>query len=98
MTVTQVLTNAHIIGTSTPTDIVTPTYTAQIQTTATGSFAAATVATTPAPTISGAYTTIQVTGLTASTAYNALKVTATAATGGRSVTSAASASFTATSA
>lgn len=82
----------------TPTDIVTPTYTAQIQTTATGSFAAATVATSPVPTISGAYTTIQVTGLTASTAYNSLKVTATAAAGGRSVTSAASASFTATSA
>jgi hypothetical protein len=82
----------------TPTDIVTPTYTAQIQTTATGAFASATVASSPAPSVSGAYTTLTVTGLTSSTSYNALKVTATAATGGRAVTSASSAPFTATSA
>jgi hypothetical protein len=79
----------------TPTDLTSPTYTVSLQTTASGTWTNGTVGT-PSPSVSGAYTTITISGLTASTSYNALKITATAGT--RSVTSAPSASFTATSA
>ena len=79
----------------TPTNLTSPTYTVSIQSTASGAWTSGTV-TTPTPSVSGAYTTITIGSLTASAVYNSLKITATAS--GRSVTSAPSASFTATSA
>jgi hypothetical protein len=77
----------------TPADIVTPTYTVALQSTAGGPFTAGTVGT-PAPVASDGFTTISVTGLTASAVFNALQVTATG--GGITATSPVSASFTAT--
>jgi len=57
----------------TPIDVTSPVYTAQIS--QAGAFSAGTVA--ASPTVSGAFTTIQLTGLTASTLYDGVQVTAT---------------------
>jgi len=75
-------------------DLVSPTYTAQTQATSGGSWTNATV--TGSPTVSGGFTTIQITGLTASQVYNAVQVTGTG-TGSVVAVSAVSAPFTATS-
>lgn len=78
----------------TPTDFASPpTYTVQLQATAGGSFVAGTVST-PSPSISGAFTTVTIGSLTASQAYNALRLTATG--GGVTSTTPSSAPFTAT--
>jgi hypothetical protein len=77
----------------TPLDLTSPTYTVALQTTAGGSFTAGTVGT-PAPSVSGGFTTITITGLTAATTYNALQVTVTG--GGLTATSPVSAPFTST--
>lgn len=74
----------------TPTDVASPVYTAQIQ--QGNTWAAATVA--PSPTVAGGFTTIQLTGLTASTAYGGVQVTATS--GETTVTSPVSNAFTST--
>ena len=80
---------------TTPAGLVAPiTYTAQKQLTSGGSFSAATLQSTSG-TVSSGTTTLTVTSLTASTAYNAFTVTATDSTS-VSVTSAASNSITST--
>lgn len=77
----------------TPIDVVSPTYTATTQLVAGGALTSATVA--ASPTVSGGFTTIQLTGLTASTVYNAVQVTATG-TNDITATSPLSNSFTST--
>jgi hypothetical protein len=77
----------------TPLDITSPTYTVAIQSTSGGSFTSGTV-TTPSPSASGGFTTITIGSLTASTTYNALKITASG--GGITATTPPSAPFTAT--
>jgi hypothetical protein len=77
----------------TPLELVSPTYTVQTQLTPGGSFTTATVGT-PSPVASGGFTTITITGLTATTDYNALQVTVTA--GGVTATSPVSAPFVST--
>jgi hypothetical protein len=74
----------------TPIDITDPTYTVTIQSTAGGSFTSGTVS--GSPSVSGAFTTITISDLTASTAYNAIQVTATG--GDVTATSLVSAPFT----
>lgn len=76
----------------TPIDLSSPTYTVALQETANGVFTAATLS--GSPTVSGSWTTITISGLTASQLYNAAQVTATA--GATTVTSPVSAPFTAT--
>ncbi|BCP29608.1 fibronectin type III domain-containing protein [Mycobacterium intracellulare] len=76
----------------TPADLTDPTYAVALQETEGGAFAAGTLS--GSPTVSGAWTTLTVSDLTASQAYNALQVTATS--GEETVTSPVSASFTAT--
>lgn len=78
----------------TPLELTSPTYTVATQLTPGSSFSSATVSSSPAPTASGGFTTITISGLTASTVYNALQVTVTA--GGVTATSVVSAPFTAT--
>jgi hypothetical protein len=78
----------------TPAALTSPTYTVSLQSTAGGSWSAGTV-TTPSPSNSNGWTTVTIGSLSASTAYNALKITATAS--GESVTTPPSAPFTSTS-
>jgi hypothetical protein len=79
----------------TPAGLVAPiTYTATLQTTSSGSFTSATLSN-DTGTVTGGTTTLSVTSLTASTSYNAFKVTATDANS-TAVTSAASNSITTT--
>jgi len=83
----------------TPIDLTSITYTAQLQTTAGGSWTAATVGTSPGPSTSGGWTTVPITGLTASQTYNSLQITATGTFNGQSgtvITGPPSAPFTAT--
>lgn len=79
----------------TPVELTSPTYTVALQSTAGGSFATGTVGT-PAPSASGGFTTINISGLTSLQEYNALQVTVTA--GDFTATSPVSAPFTATTA
>ena len=74
----------------TPIDVTSPVYTAEIS--HAGVFSAATVA--ASPTVSGGFTTIQLTGLTASTLYDGVQVTATGSN--LTVTGPVSNSFTST--
>lgn len=67
----------------TPLDITSPTYTASLQTTPTGSFTSGTVG---SPTVNGAFTTVTLSALTAATSYNAVQITATGTLDGGSVT------------
>lgn len=76
----------------TPADLTNPTYAVALQETAGGAFTAGTLS--GSPTVSGAWTTIKISGLTASTTYNAAQVTATS--GEETATSPVSAPFTAT--
>lgn len=78
----------------TPADLTNPTYTVTVQETEGGAFTAATSG--GAPTVSGGWTTIPISGLTASTTYNAAQVSATNQAGTETVTSPVSAPFTAT--
>lgn len=75
----------------TPIDLTDPTYAVALQQTANGAFTAATGA---APSVSGKFTTVQISDLTASTLYNAVQVTAT--DGDTTITSPVSAPFTST--
>lgn len=59
----------------TPIDVLTPVYTVQSQLVLNGPFVSASVGT--PITVSGGFTTVPITGLTASTMYNAVQVTAT---------------------
>lgn len=76
----------------TPIDIESPVYTVALQQTAGGAFTAATLS--GSPTVSGNLTTVTISGLTASTQYNAAQVTATGTNA--TVTSPVSAPFTST--
>lgn len=76
----------------TPVDLTNPTYAVQLQETEGGAWTAGTLS--GSPTVAGAFTTLVISGLTASQAYNAAQVTATA--GETTVTSPVSNSFTAT--
>jgi hypothetical protein len=78
----------------TPLDITSPTYTVALQTTSGGAFTSGTVATSPAPSASGGFTTITITGLTSMATYNALRITATG--GSVTATTPSSNPFTAT--
>lgn len=78
----------------TPADVTSPTYTVALQSTPGGSFSAGTVST-PSPSVSGGFTTITIGSLSATTTYNALKITASG--GGVTVTTPPSAPFTSTS-
>lgn len=69
----------------TPTDVTEPEYTVALQETVTGAFTAATVAT-GGPTVANGFTTLGITGLTASTQYNAAQVTVTGTAQGNPVT------------
>ncbi|GFG74659.1 hypothetical protein MBOT_20240 [Mycobacterium botniense] len=75
----------------TPIDITSPVYSVQIQQTPTGAWSAATLS--GSPSVSGGLTTLTISGLTASTTYNAIQVTATGANA--TVTGPQSAPFTA---
>lgn len=77
----------------TPIDVESPVYTVALQETANGAMTAATLS--GSPTVSGSWTTITISGLTASQLYNALQVTATGSNA--TVTSPVSSPFTATS-
>lgn len=76
----------------TPSDLTSPTYTVALQATAGGSWSSATLQ--GSPSSASGFTTVVITGLTASQQYNAAQVTATAS--GTTVTSPPSAPFTAT--
>ncbi|EID12933.1 gp31 protein [Mycobacterium xenopi RIVM700367] len=76
----------------TPIDITSPVYSVQIQQTPTGAWSAATLS--GSPSVSGGLTTLTISGLTASTTYNAIQVTATGANA--TVTGPQSAPFTST--
>ncbi|CQD03781.1 gp31 protein [Mycobacterium europaeum] len=80
------------IAVPTPIDIESPVWTVALQQTAGGAFTAATLSGTP--TVSGNLTTVKISGLTASTTYNAVQVTATGTNA--TVTSPVSAPFTST--
>ena len=77
----------------TPVDIPSPVYTGALQSAVNGPFTSGTLLS-PSGTVSGGFTTVQFTGLTASTTYNACQITAT----GSSVTATSppSAPFTST--
>ncbi|MDY0112708.1 MAG: fibronectin type III domain-containing protein [Corynebacterium sp.] len=76
----------------TPIDVTSPVYTVALQETAGAAFTSATLS--GSPTVSGGFTTVKISGLTASTTYNAVQVTATGSN--LTATSPVSAPFTST--
>ncbi|PIJ36735.1 fibronectin type III domain-containing protein [Mycobacterium heckeshornense] len=91
-TVTPVTGLKATITFPTPIDITSPVYSVQIQQTPNGAWSAATLS--GSPSVSGGLTTLTISGLTASTTYNAVQVTATGSNA--TVTGPASAPFTST--